>query len=148
MEHSGKLDRFEVADRLHSAAIHLLRHARKQDVLSRQGPARLSALSVLVFGGPMTLGQLAKVEQVKAPTMSRIVAGLKRSGLARIGTDAKDARRIRVSVTAKGERMLQQARHRRIQIVAETLAPLAREELATLRKAAALIEQTVRRPAS
>jgi DNA-binding MarR family transcriptional regulator len=148
MPHSGKLDRFEVADRLHSAAIHLLRHARNQDVLSRQGPARLSALSVLVFSGTMTLGQLAKVEQVKAPTMSRIVAGLKGSGLARIETDAKDARRIRVSVTAKGERMLQQARRRRIQIVAETLAPLAKEELATLRKAAALIEQTVRRPAS
>jgi DNA-binding MarR family transcriptional regulator len=148
MAHSGKLDRFEVADRLHSAAIHLLRHARKQDVLSRQGPARLSALSVLVFGGPATLGQLAKVEQVKAPTMSRIVAGLKRSGLARIETDAKDARRIQVSVTPKGERMLQQARQRRIQIVAETLAPLAKKELATLRKAAALIEQTVRRPAS
>ena len=148
MEHSGKLDRFEVADHLHSAAIHLLRHARKQDVLSQQGPARLSALSVLVFGGPMTLGQLAKVEQVKAPTMSRIVAGLKRSGLARIETDAKDARRIRVSVTPKGERMLQQARQRRIQIVAEILAPLAKKELATLRKAAALIEQMVRHPAS
>ena len=148
MEHSGKLDRFEVADRLHSAAIHLLRHARKQDVLSQQGPARLSALSVLVFGGPMTLGQLAKAEQVKAPTMSRIVAGLKESGLARIEIDAKDARRIRVSVTPKGERILQQARQRRIQIVAETLASLAKEELATLRKAAALIEQTVRRPAS
>jgi DNA-binding MarR family transcriptional regulator len=148
MAHSGKLERFEVADRLHSAAIQLLRHARKQDVLSRQGPARLSALSVLVFGGPMTLGQLAEVEQVKAPTMSRIVAGLKKSGLARIETDAKDARRIRVSVTPKGERMLQQARQRRIQIVAATLAPLAKGELATLRKAATLIEQTVRRTAS
>ena len=148
MEHSGKLDRFAVADRLHSAAIHLLRHARRQDVLSRQGPARLSALSVLAFGGPMALGQLAEVEQVKAPTMSRIVAGLKRSGLARIETDAKDGRRIQVRVTPKGKRMLQQARQRRIQIVADTLAPLAKEELAILRKAAALIEQTVRLPAS
>lgn len=147
MAQPRKLDRFEVADRLHSAVIHLLRHARTQDVLSRQGPARLSALSVLVFGGPMTLGQLAKVEQVKAPTMSRIVSALTRSGLARIETDAKDARRIRVSVTPKGERLLQQARQRRIQIVAETLAPLTDEELAILRKSAALIEQTVLRPA-
>ena len=147
MAHSGKLERFEVADRLHSAAIHLLRHARKQDVLSRQGPARLSALSVLVFGGPMTLGQLAKVEQVKAPTMSRIVAGLKKSGLARIETDAKDARRIRVSVTTKGERLLQQARKRRILIVAETLKPLSEEELAVLHQAASLIERAAGRPA-
>ena len=143
---SGKLDRFEVADRLHSAAIHLLRHARKRDVLSRQGPARLSALSVLVFGGPLTLGQLAQIEQVKPPTMSRIVAGLKRSSLARIEKDPKDARRIRVSVMPKGERLLQQARQRRIQIMAETLAALGEQELGTLQKAALLIEQAVRRP--
>ena len=147
MGHCGKLDRFEVADRLHSAAIHLLRHARKQDVLSSQGPARLSALSVLVFAGPMTLGELARLEQIKAPTMSRIVAGLKRSGLARIDKDANDARRIRVSVTPKGERLLQLARQRRIQIVAETLAALDDAELGTLQRAAALIERAVRRPA-
>ena len=70
-----------VADGLHSAAIHLLRRVRKQDIASGEGPARLSALSVLVFGGPKTLGELAAAEQVKPPTMSRIVAGLKRSGL-------------------------------------------------------------------
>jgi len=145
MPRPGNSDRLEVADRLHSAAIHLLRHARKQDVLSRQGPARLSALSVLVFGGPMTLGQLAKTEQVKAPTMSRIVAGLKRAGLARIEADTKDARRIRVTVTPKGERLLQQARQRRIRAVAEMLASLGAEELATLRRATMWIEQAVRR---
>lgn len=139
----GNSNRLEVADRLHSAAIHLLRHARKQDALSKQGPARLSALSVLVFGGPMTLGQLAKAEQVKAPTMSRIVAGLKRSGLARIEADPKDARRIVVTVTARGERLLQEARQRRIKSVAEMLAALGEEDVAILRKAAALIQQSV-----
>ena len=116
MSRAKEPSRLEVADRLHSAAIHLLRHARKQDVLAKVGPARLSALSVLVFGGPMALGQLAAAEQVKAPTMSRIVAGMKRSGLARIEADAKDARRIRVTATAKGERLLQQARERRVQL--------------------------------
>ncbi len=73
-----------VADRLHSAAIHLLRRVRKQDVATGEGPARLSALSVLVFGGPKTLGELAAAEQVKPPTMSRIVAGLARSRLIEI----------------------------------------------------------------
>src|SRR2546430_10984175 len=72
----------DVADRLHSAAIHLLRQVRKQDVATREAPARLSALSVLVFGGPVTLGQLAAAEQVKPPTMTRIVTGLERSRLA------------------------------------------------------------------
>jgi DNA-binding MarR family transcriptional regulator len=134
----------EVADRLHSAAIHLLRFARKQDVLAREGPARLSALSVLVFGGPMTLGQLAAAEQVKPPTMSRIVAGLERSGLAKIDADARDARRIRVSVTAKGERLLQQARQRRILVLIEALSGLSEAEVSVLREAAEIIEMAIR----
>ena len=134
----------EVADRLHSAAIHLLRFARQQDVLSREGPARLSALSVLVFGGPMTLGQLAAAEQVKPPTMSRIVAGLKRSGLAKIDSDDHDARRIRVSVTAKGERLLQEARRRRILVLTEILTGLSEAELSILRDAAKIIESGIR----
>lgn len=144
MPRSQKSFRLEVADRLHSAAIHLLRHARKQDVLARVGPARLSALSVLVFGGPMALGQLAVAEQVKAPTMSRIVAGLKRSGLAKIETDAKDARRIRVTATAKGERLLQQARAKRVRLVAKTLSGLREPEMETLLRAAELLERAVR----
>jgi DNA-binding MarR family transcriptional regulator len=133
----------QVADRLHSAAIHLLRHARKRDVAARIGPAQLSALSVVVFGGPMALGQLAAAEQVKAPTMSRIVAGLKRSALAKIETDAKDARRIRVTATAKGERLLQQARERRIRLLAETLNGLREPELNMLLRAAELMERVV-----
>ncbi len=144
MPRSKESSRLEVADRLHSAAIHLLRHARRQDVLARQGPARLSALSVLVFGGPMALGQLAAAEQVKPPTMSRIVVGLKRSGLAQIETDAKDARRIRVTATAKGERLLQRARVRRIQLLAETLSGLKDPEMETLLEAADLMERAVR----
>jgi len=143
MPRSNEPYRLEVADRLHSAAIHLLRHARKQDVLARVGTARLSALSVLVFGGPMALGQLAAAEQVRAPTMSRIVAGLKRSGLAKIKTDAKDARRIRVTATAKGERLLRQARARRVQFVAETLSGLRESEMDLLLRAAELMERAV-----
>jgi DNA-binding MarR family transcriptional regulator len=145
MAGSGELDPKVVADRLHSAAIHLLRNAAKPDVLSGQGPARLSALSVLVFGGPKTLGELAAAERVKPPTMSRIVAALKRAGLARIQSDGKDARKIRISVTAKGERLLQEARQRRIQVLADTLAGLRRQELDTLFEAAELMERVVRR---
>jgi DNA-binding MarR family transcriptional regulator len=146
MARSRKQDSFrlEVADRLHSAAIHLLRYARKRDTKAGQGPARLSALSVLVFAGPMTLGKLAEIEQVKAPTMSRVVAGLKRSGLAKVETDAKDARRIRVSATPKGEKLLQQARTRRIRLVADALGSLRDPDLMTLLRAAELVERAVR----
>lgn len=141
---SGERHRLEVADRIHSAAIHLLRNAAKTDTQSGQGPARLSALSVLVFGGAKTLGQLAAAERVKPPTMSRIVAGLKQSGLAKIQNDGNDARKIKITVTAKGERLLQDARRRRIEVLAENLKSLASADLETLHKAAELIEQAVR----
>ena len=134
-------ERFETADRLHSAAIHLLRSAAKSDAQSGQGPARLSALSVLVFAGPKTLGQLAAIERVKPPTMTRIVAGLTRSGSARIEGEKGDARKKIISVTAKGKRLLQQARKRRIESLIENLKRLDEAGLETLRKASDLIEQ-------
>src|ERR1700756_474909 len=92
-------DTFLIADRLHSAAIHLLRRLRVRDRESGVGPAQLSALSVLVLGGgPRSLGELAEAEQVRPPTMSRIVAGLERGGLVkREGTE--DGRRIRLVAT-------------------------------------------------
>src|SRR5690349_20394741 len=70
-----------IADRLHSAAIHLLRSARKRDDASGLTGPRLSALSVVVFGGPLTIGALASAEQVSAPTMTRLVGALERAGL-------------------------------------------------------------------
>jgi len=130
-----------IADRLHSAAIHLLRRVRKQDAATGEGPARLSALSVLVFGGgPMTLGQLAEAEQVRPPTMSRIVSGLEHSRLAERMMDAKDSRRVRIRATPSGERLLHEGRRRRIEYLARHLGGLTRQELATLDEAIKLLE--------
>ena len=125
-------DVLTVADQLHSAAIHLLRRVRKQDVATGEGPARLSALSVLVFGGPKTLKELAAAEQVKPPTMSRIVAGLKRSHLVTIAEDSADARRMRITATAKGTRLLQKGREMRIAYLASQLDRLTPAELSQL----------------
>src|SRR5262245_43649433 len=121
---SPRPEALDAADRLHSAAIHLLRLVRQQDTASGEGPARLSALSVLVFGGSMTLGQLASAEQVKPPTMTRIVTGLERHKLAERVTDPKDARRVQIRATAKGIRLLQGARSRRIAFLAQHLEVL------------------------
>jgi DNA-binding MarR family transcriptional regulator len=121
-----------VADRLHSAAIHLLRRVRKQDIATGEGPARLSALSVLVFGGPKTLKELAAAEQVKPPTMSRIVAGLERSRLVTITADRDDARRMRIVATPKGTRLLQKGREMRIAYLAAQLERLTPRELSEL----------------
>ena len=129
-----KTDRpeFLVADRLHSAAIHLLRRLRKLDIATGEGPARLSAMSVLVFGGPKTLGELAAAEQVKPPTMSRIVAGLARDRLVEVASDPEDARRMRIRATPKGEAMLWQGRQRRVEYLASQLQLLKPEELTAL----------------
>jgi len=130
-----------IADQLHSAAIHLLRRVRKQDIATGEGPARLSALSVLVFGGPKTLGELAAAEQVRPPTMSRIVAGLARSRLIQVTADPHDARRMRIVATSKGVRLLQQGRERRIAYLASHLDELAPEDLATLGEAVGILKK-------
>ena len=132
------------ADRLHSAAIHLLRRLRKQDAASGVGPAQLSALSVLVFAGPKTLGELAAAEQVKPPTMSRVVAGLKRSHLIDITRDSRDARRMHIRATAKGALLLQQGRQRRVEYLAQHLGSLTTSELTQLSALAGILERLLR----
>src|SRR2546429_2471618 len=102
-------DPTEIADRLHSAAIYLLRRVRVRDRESGIGPAQLSALSVLVFGGPRSLGELADAEQVRPPTMSRIVTGLERAGLVRRHA-TQDGRRVRLDASAKGRMILEAVR--------------------------------------
>src|SRR6187431_1578813 len=121
-------DETAVADALHSATIHLLRGVRKEDLRTGVGPARLSALSVLVFAGPMRLTRLAGIEQVKPPTMTKIIAGLAASGLVRRRADAKDARAVRLEATPRGARLLQEGRRRRVKRLATALESLTPEE--------------------
>lgn len=137
-------DPLAVADRLHSAAIHLLRRVRTRDTESGVGPAQLSALSVLVFAGPRSLGELAAAEQVRPPTMSRIVAGLMRAGLVRRHVTKEDRRRLRLEATAKGTDLLWAARKRRVESLAETLRHLPADQVEQLRQAAELIDQLSR----
>ena len=133
-----------VADRLHSAAIHLLRHIRKQDTATGLGPARLSALSVLVFGGAMSLKQLAAAEQVKPPTMSRIVDALKRAELIEILADEKDRRGIRIRPTAKGTKLLHAGRRRRVAALAAQLKLLEMRDIEALLEATSILERVDR----
>src|SRR5258706_9015196 len=91
-----------VADRLHSAAIRLLRRLRREEEAMGLTAARASALSVLVFGGPaMTLRALAQAEQVSAPTVTRLILGMERHGLVRRKADAQDRRGLWVHPAAE-----------------------------------------------
>src|SRR5262249_9796679 len=135
----------EAADRLHSAAIHLLRRLRIRDRESGVGPAQLSALSVLVFAGPKSLAELAEAEQVKPPTMSRIVAGLLRSRLVRRKTEADDRRAVVIEATEKGIQVMQEGRRRRVQGLADAIRGLSDQEIVILQKAVDVIDGLTRR---
>jgi len=134
----------ETADKLHSAAIHLLRRLRVRDRESGIGPAQLSALSVLVFGGPRSLSELADAEQVRPPTMSRIVSGLERAGLLKRHA-TEDRRRVRLVATAKGTKILWQGRQRRVESLANALSSLAETDRARMRDLAELLPEIVRK---
>jgi len=135
----------ELADQLHSVAIHLLRLVRVQDAGSGIAPARLSALSVIVFGGPISLRDLAKAEQVRPPTMSRIVDALEAQGLARRRVDEKDRRGVVIAATRKGVTMLKQGRQRRVKFLASHLSRLDAGELAHIAKAVQAIQNALRK---
>ncbi len=129
----------EVADRLHSAAIRLLRRLRLQDRTLGIGPAQLSALSVLVFAGPRSLGELAEAEGVRPPTMSRVVAGLRRAGLVRAETGSSDRRKLHLVATHRGQRVMQRGRRRRVERLARALRSLPAAEVRRLGRGAETI---------
>jgi DNA-binding MarR family transcriptional regulator len=130
-----------VADRLHSAAIHLLRHVRRQDPASGLSAPRLSALSVIVFGGPVTISDLAQAEQVQLPTISRLITSLEHEGLVQREVDPTDRRVVRVRATPVGKRVLDEGRERRIRDLGEQLLKLPAGELDTLHHAADILER-------
>jgi DNA-binding MarR family transcriptional regulator len=121
----------------------LLRNVRASDVETGLSPARLSALSVLYFGGARTISELAAAEQVRVPTMSAIVRGLEDEGLVRRESDPQDRRATRIHVTARGRNLLLRGRGRRVDNLEERLRVLSQEELGTLAEAAELIERAL-----
>ena len=134
---------FDVADSMHSASIHLLRRATREDVRSGTSAARLSALSVLVFAGPKTVSELAGWERVKVPTMSRLVAAMEAEGLVRKAPNGSDARSVVLHATAKGRRVLDRARELRLSALASLFGEATAAELETVREAAAIVERLV-----
>jgi DNA-binding MarR family transcriptional regulator len=132
-----------VADRLHSAAIHLLRRLRVEDETLGISAPRLSALSVLVFAGPKRIGELARIEQVEPPTMTKLVDGLVRDGLALREDDPDDARAVLVRATATGARTLRRGRAKRLETLRATLGTLSPAELAALGEGVDVLERVL-----
>jgi DNA-binding MarR family transcriptional regulator len=143
---SGKVE--EIANRLHSTAIHLLRLVRVQDAATGVAPARLSALSVVVFGGPVSLNDLARAEQVRPPTMSRIVDALESAGLVRRKVNPQDRRAVVIEATEEGTSILHQGQKRRVRFLARRLSRLGPGELKTIDKAINSLQRVLQQKSS
>jgi DNA-binding MarR family transcriptional regulator len=138
----------ELPARLHSAALHLLRRLSQEDRATGVSPPRLSALSVLVFGGPTTIGFLAGIEGVTPPTMTRLVAGMVADGLVERQSDPTDRRVVRVMASERGRSLLLAGRDRRVSTLAAMIAPLTPKERRRLEAAARIIESMLAAPAT
>lgn len=133
------------ADRLHSAAIHLLRRLRREDSKSGLSAPRLSALSVVVFGGPLTLGELANAEQVRPPTMTRLVSALEDDGLVAREPDPNDGRLTKIRATAKGRSLLFRGRARRVAALTAEVRALSVADRDALARAIAILDGVIAR---
>ncbi len=132
-----------VVQRFHHAAIRLLRRLRTVDEEHGFSGPRASALSVLVFRGPQSLGDLAAAEGVKPPTMSRLVKAMAREGLVATAPGTDDERRIRIAATERGRKRMLRARQHRLDAIAKLLGDATAEEAAALEKAVELLERAV-----
>lgn len=134
-----RTDSLEVANALHRASIRLLRMVRAVDDQTGVSAPKLSALSVLTFGGPQNLKTLARAEQVTPATMSKLVSDLEAAGLVAKRIDRADKRGVRIEVTAKGRTLMEEGRKRRLALLNKCIAKLTREERAQLAEASALM---------
>lgn len=130
-----------LARELNSVAIHLTRRLRRSDEALGVSSPRLSALSVLVFGGPCTLGDLAAAERVTAPTMSRTVAALEADGLVSRRPDPADGRAVRLEATPRGRRLMHRGRALREEQLVRELAGRGERDLRALERAAAILRE-------
>lgn len=142
--HSPSSDELhEIASVLNSVAVRLLRRIREADRATGLTAPRASLMSVLVFGGARTIGQLAESEQVTQPAVTKMVDGLEASGLVERRRPASDRRTVEVHATARGRQALERGRAARVRILADLLADLPDEELGSVRQAAAALARLV-----
>ena len=133
----------KAADRIHSAAIHLVRRVREVDGDMEITPARASALSVLVFGGSRTLTELAQMERVTTATMSRLVTAMEEEALVRREPHASDGRAALLHATPKARRILERGRARRTAFLDELFGDLSARDREIVRQAADIVDRAV-----
>jgi DNA-binding MarR family transcriptional regulator len=134
-----------LAEQLHATAIRLLRSLRRVDESSGLTGPRLTALSVIVFSGSITLGKLAEAEQVRPPTMTRIVNALVKQQLVIKTQDPTDARVIQITATTKGKRVLVRGRAFRVQLLTHQIQRLEKSKQQNISAALTSIQELIDR---
>jgi DNA-binding MarR family transcriptional regulator len=134
-----------LAARLRLANARLARRVRQEAMSGGDDltASRLAALATIEDHGPISLGDLADAEQVQPPSMTRIVARLEETGLARRVVDANDRRVVRVEITDAGRQTLARSRTRKAAFLAKRVARLSTDERATLAAALPILEQLI-----
>jgi len=135
----------DAVERFHHLAIVLLRSLRQVDEAHGLAGPRASALSVLVFRGPQSLGELAAAEGVKPPTMSRLVKAMQEEGLVEAEVASHDQRAIRIAASAKGRRLMLRGREKRLAAIRELLRDASAEERKALETVVELLTRALRK---
>lgn len=134
----------ELAARLAGLSTVLQRQLAHRDAGDGLTRARLSALALLVLGGPRTLGELAAAERVRPPTMTRLVHAMEADGLVARDSNPTDRRSVIVSATPLGESLLEDGRASQIGPLADRIALLDGEERALLQRSSDLLGRLLR----
>lgn len=138
------IDPTDLAARLANLSTVLQRQLARTDVGDGLTRARLSALALLVLGGPRTLGALADAERVRPPTMTRLVHAMEADGLVAREANPDDGRSVIIRATTLGEQQLERGRVRQIAPLAESISDLDRGERRQLEDASDLLGRLLR----
>ena len=140
-----RLSNEEVAGRLR-IAINRLQRRLRQESLGGLSPAQASALGTVHRHGSPTLGELAALEQVQPPTMTRIVANLADAGMVTREADDHDRRSARVRLTPAGAQALERMRTLKNAFLLRRLGELGSDEQRRASDLAQLLEHLLEEP--
>jgi DNA-binding MarR family transcriptional regulator len=129
----------ELAPRLRWAITRMARRLRQEAGVDL-GPSQIAALATVQRHGPLSPSELAEIERIKRPTVTRIVRHLEGAGLVQRVRDPADGRSSILTITADGRALLKRLRERKTAYLAKRLAPMDAEDRRTLERAAELLE--------
>lgn len=115
----------------------------RQEAGADLSPSLISALATIDRHGPLTPSELAAHERVQRPTATRVLARLEEGGLIDRAPDPADRRSSLISASAAGRTLLRRQRSRKNQYLARRLATLDPDEVATLERAARILERVL-----